>query len=65
MQMKVVVDTPSDYKKWLNEKTTLVQEIKTANTPAPAPAISTESAVKDSTKTAVVATVVDAKLATK
>jgi cytochrome c oxidase subunit 2 len=65
MQMKVVVDTPSDYKKWLNEKTTLVQEIKTANTPAPAPATSTESAVKDSTKTAVVATVVDAKLATK
>jgi cytochrome c oxidase subunit 2 len=64
MQMKVVVDTPSDYKKWLNEKTTLVQEIKTANTPAPAPAISTES-VKDSTKTAVVATVVDTKLASK
>ena len=62
MQMKVVVDTPSDYKKWLNEKTTLVQEIKTANTPAPA--TSTES-VKDSTKTAVVATVVDTKLATK
>ena len=60
--MKVVVDTPSDYKKWLNEKTTLVQEIKTANTPAPA--TSTES-VKDSTKTAVVATVVDTKLATK
>jgi cytochrome c oxidase subunit 2 len=63
MQMKVVVDTPSDYKKWLNEKTTIIQEIKAANTPAPA--TSTESAVKDSTKTAVVATVVDTTLATK
>jgi cytochrome c oxidase subunit 2 len=63
MQMKVVVDTPSDYKKWLNEKTTIIQEIKAANTPAPA--TSTESAVKDSIKTAVVATVVDTTLATK
>lgn len=46
MQMKVVVDTPEDYKKWLSDKPTLVQEVKTANTPAP-----TEGAVgKDSTK---------------
>jgi cytochrome c oxidase subunit 2 len=36
MQMKVVVDTPEDYKKWLSEKSTLVQEVKVANTPAPA-----------------------------
>jgi cytochrome c oxidase subunit II len=36
MQMKVVVDTPEEYKKWLSEKPTLVQEVKTANTPAPA-----------------------------
>jgi cytochrome c oxidase subunit 2 len=35
MQMKVVVDTPEDYKKWLSEKPTVVQEVKTANTPAP------------------------------
>jgi cytochrome c oxidase subunit 2 len=35
MQMKVVVDSPEDYKKWLNEKPTLVQELKTANAPAP------------------------------
>jgi cytochrome c oxidase subunit 2 len=35
MQMKVVVDTPEDYKKWLSEKPTLVQEVKLANTPKP------------------------------
>ncbi len=35
MQMKVVVDTPEEYKKWLSDKTTLVQEVKTAKTPAP------------------------------
>jgi cytochrome c oxidase subunit II len=31
MQMKVVVDTPEDFKKWLSDKPTLVQEVKTAN----------------------------------
>jgi cytochrome c oxidase subunit II len=36
MQMKIVVDTPEDYAKWLKEKQTLVQEVKTANA-APAP----------------------------
>jgi cytochrome c oxidase subunit II len=36
MQMKIVVDTPEDYKKWLNEKPTVVQEVKTAKTSAPA-----------------------------
>lgn len=36
MQMKVIVDTPEDYKKWLSEKATLVSEVKTANaTPEP------------------------------
>jgi cytochrome c oxidase subunit 2 len=60
MQMKVVVDTPADYIKWLNEKTTLVQEVKAANAPAP----SVESS-KDSTKTVVAETMVDAKIATK
>jgi len=30
MQMKVVVDTQSDYNKWLKEKTRLVQSVKTA-----------------------------------
>lgn len=46
MQMKVVVDSPEDYKKWLNEKPTLVQEVKTANTPAPV----NGAIVPDSTK---------------
>jgi cytochrome c oxidase subunit 2 len=31
MQMKVVVDTPEDYKKWLSDKATLVSEVKVAN----------------------------------
>ena len=62
MQMKVVVDTPADYKKWLNEKTTLVQEVKAANAPAPAPSVESS---KDSTKTVVAETMVDAKIATK
>jgi cytochrome c oxidase subunit 2 len=30
MQMKVVVDTPEEYNKWLKEKTTLVQAVKNA-----------------------------------
>ncbi|WP_343696704.1 cytochrome c oxidase subunit II [Flavobacterium sp.] len=30
MQMKVVVDTPEEYKKWLSEKTTLTEDIKAA-----------------------------------
>jgi cytochrome c oxidase subunit 2 len=36
MQMKVIVDTPEDFKKWLSDKPTLVQEVKTANAPKPA-----------------------------
>ncbi|MBC7606270.1 MAG: cytochrome c oxidase subunit II [Burkholderiales bacterium] len=35
MQMKIVVDTPEDYKKWLQGKPTVAEEIKTAGaTPA-------------------------------
>lgn len=30
MQMKIVVDSPEDYKKWLKDKTTLVQAVKNA-----------------------------------
>ncbi len=33
MQMKVVVDTPEDYKKWLSDKPTIAQEVKVANAP--------------------------------
>ena len=28
MQMKIVVDTPEDYKKWLKEKKTVVAAVK-------------------------------------
>jgi cytochrome c oxidase subunit 2 len=36
MQMKVIVDTPEEYKKWLSDKATLVSEVKAANaTPEP------------------------------
>ena len=35
MQMKIVVDSPADYKAWLSGKTTLVQEVKAANVPKP------------------------------
>jgi cytochrome c oxidase subunit 2 len=59
MQMKVVVDTPEDYKKWLSDKPTLVQEVKTANAPKPV-----EGAVNpDSTKAKDTATI--AKIAMK
>lgn len=37
MQMKIVVDTPEDFKKWLNEKPTLSSQWKEANAPAPEP----------------------------
>ena len=54
MQMKVVVDSPEDYKKWLSEKTTLAQDIKAAIA-AEKPAEGTEttqdsSIVKDTVK---------------
>ncbi|RED25527.1 cytochrome c oxidase subunit 2 [Flavobacterium cutihirudinis] len=49
MQMKVVVDTPEDYKKWLSEKTTLAQDIKAAKAaekPAEGAAPTTDSTAK-------------------
>ena len=36
MQMKIVVDTPEDYKAWLAEKPTISQQVKDANPPAEA-----------------------------
>jgi cytochrome c oxidase subunit 2 len=36
MQMKIVVDTPADFKAWLSEKPTLAQQWKEANAPKPA-----------------------------
>ncbi|RTY85817.1 cytochrome c oxidase subunit II [Flavobacterium sp. RSP49] len=37
MQMKIIVDTPEDYKAWLKDKATIVNEVK-ASLAAPAPA---------------------------
>jgi cytochrome c oxidase subunit 2 len=54
MQMKIVVDTPEEYKKWLSDKATLVQEVKAAKTPAPVEG----GAAKDSTGTKDTAAVV-------
>ena len=46
MQMNVVVDSPEDFKKWLSDKSTVVNEVKAANAPKP-----TEAGVgADSTK---------------
>ena len=35
MQMKIIVDSPADYKAWLSGKPTVVQEVKEANAPKP------------------------------
>jgi cytochrome c oxidase subunit 2 len=47
MQMKIVVDTPEEYKKWLSDKVALVKEVKASNEPA-----STEGTSSDSTTVA-------------
>ena len=36
MQMKIVVDSPEEYKTWLSDKVALVKEVKASNEPAPA-----------------------------
>ena len=48
MQMKIVVDTPEDFKAWLAEKPTLAQQWKDAN--APKPVETAETVAVDSTK---------------
>ena len=45
MQMKIVVDTPEEYKAWLSDKVALVKEVKASIEPAPA----TDGASTDST----------------
>ena len=55
MQMKIIVDTPEDYKAWLKDKATIVSEVKAA---LAEPDATNASSGKDSTKakdTAVVA----------
>lgn len=46
MQMKIVVDTPEDYKKWVAEQALLAQQVKDAKA-APADATGTASATTD------------------
>ncbi|MEZ7516264.1 cytochrome c oxidase subunit II [Flavobacterium frigidarium] len=46
MQMKIVVDTPEDYKKWVAEQALLAQQVKEAKA-APADATATASATTD------------------
>ena len=62
MQMKIVVDTPEDFKAWLDGKGTLAEAIKAdaaskqtpAAAPATAPAVAPEEApVKEADSTAV------------
>ncbi|TDD78581.1 cytochrome c oxidase subunit II [Flavobacterium caseinilyticum] len=48
MQMKIIVDTPEDYKAWLKDKATIVNEVK-ASLAEPAPVNGAMG--KDSTKT--------------
>ena len=55
MQMKIVVDTPEDFKKWLAEKPTLIEEVKTANA-APAPAEGAPAAKDSSSSSSAKAT---------
>ncbi|WP_306353419.1 cytochrome c oxidase subunit II [Flavobacterium sp. '19STA2R22 D10 B1'] len=57
MQMKIVVDTPSDFKKWLKEKPTLSQALKAQDAPAETPAPAA-GATKAADSTAVIAQVV-------
>ncbi|CAD0006161.1 MAG TPA: cytochrome c oxidase subunit II [Flavobacterium sp.] len=58
MQMKVVVDSPEDYKKWLSEKTTLTEDIKAAAA-AEKPAEGGVEATTDSTAKDTVKAVID------
>ena len=47
MQMKIVVDTPEDYKAWLADKPTIKQQVNDANPPVEelAPVIETEEPI--------------------
>lgn len=60
MQMKIVVDTPQEFKAWLKDKPTLAQAVKTA-AEADKKSEETPSTVKDSTKIATDSTVVAMK----
>ena len=61
MQMKIVVDTPEDYKKWLKEKATIVQSVKTAASEASAETTTEQTPAKKDTTSAKADTTVVAK----
>lgn len=55
MQMKIVVESEADFKKWLSDKPTLVSAVKAEKEPkaeegAAAPADTTKAPVADTTK---------------
>ena len=58
MQMKIIVDTPEDYKKWLKEKQTVVASVKAA---AEEPETDENAVGKDSSSTKVDSTKVASK----
>jgi len=60
MQMKIIVDTPEDYAKWLKDKPTIIQEVKADKVAKEAPAEGVK--VKDS---ATIVPVTAAKVAMK
>jgi cytochrome c oxidase subunit 2 len=64
MQMKIVVDTPEDYAKWLKKQTTVTQEVKAEKlaSQAPAEGAKTEANAKD---TAVITPAKEVKVAMK
>jgi heme/copper-type cytochrome/quinol oxidase subunit 2 len=64
MQMKIVVDTPEDYAKWLKKQTTVTQEVKAEKlaSQAPAEGAKTEAKAKD---TAVITPAKEVKVAMK
>jgi cytochrome c oxidase subunit 2 len=64
MQMKIVVDTPEDYAKWLKKQTTVTQEVKAEKlaSQAPAEGVKTEANAKD---TAVITSAKEVKVAMK
>jgi cytochrome c oxidase subunit 2 len=47
MQMKIIVDTPEDYKKWVLNQTSVITQVKTA---AAEPAVEGATGSGDSTK---------------
>jgi len=51
MQMKIVVDSPEEYKAWLSDKVALVKEVKASLEPAPAADGSTSDSTVVSTDT--------------